>query len=261
MTNLEIALSTETLKLRRSRTPWLTAAGFSLAPLIGGLFMLVLQEPEWGRRAGLLTTKAQIAAAAADWPTYLGILVQAVAVGGFLGFGIVATWVFGREFSDRSAKDMLALPTPRAAIVLAKFVIVGVWCMLLTLLVVGLGLAIGGMIGLPGWSGEMARDRLLDVASAAILTLLLVTPIALVASTGRGYMAPLGTMVVVLMLAQVFAATGWGVYFPWAVPGLGSGVAGPEAPEVGVFSYLLVVLVGGGGILATVAWWHLTDHT
>ncbi|HEV2125161.1 MAG TPA: ABC transporter permease [Chloroflexota bacterium] len=261
MNSWHAALLTETLKARRSRTPWLTAAGFSLAPLVGGLFMLIIKDPAWARRAGLLSNKAQLAAGIADWPTYLNLLAQAVAIGGFLVFGIVATWVFGREFSDRTVKDLLALPTPRETVVSAKFIVVAAWCLLLALVVVGLGVVVGSLVGLPGWSASVLRTGIGEIGLAAVLTVLLVTPVALVASVGRGYMAPISAMVLVLMLAQVFAATGWGVYFPWAVPGLGSGAAGPDAADLGVISYVLVVIVGGLGVVGTLLWWQRADHT
>jgi hypothetical protein len=35
-------------------------------------------------------------------------------------FGLVVIWLIGREFSDRTAKALLALPTSRDAVVAAK---------------------------------------------------------------------------------------------------------------------------------------------
>ena len=92
--------------------------------MVGGLFMVILKDPAWARRHGLIATKAQLAAGTADWPTYWALLAQAVAVGGVVLFGLVAIWVFGREYSDRTATDLLALPTARSTIVGAKFVVV-----------------------------------------------------------------------------------------------------------------------------------------
>ena len=56
------ALRCELLKARRSRVPLWTAAGFSLAPLMAGLFMFILKDPSRARALGLLRAKAQIAA-------------------------------------------------------------------------------------------------------------------------------------------------------------------------------------------------------
>src|SRR5215469_2742218 len=123
LVELRAALWAETLKARRSRIPLVTLAGFALAPLVGALFMKILLDPAWAARFGALTTKAQLSAAHGDWPTYLGLLTQALAVGGSIVFSLIVTWLFGREYSDRTAKDLLALPTPRAAIVTAKLLL------------------------------------------------------------------------------------------------------------------------------------------
>ena len=261
MNGLVAALWAEGLKARRSRMPWLTALGFSLAPLIGGLFMLILKDPAWARRFGLITSKAQVTAGAADWPTYLGLLTQAVAVGGLILFGLVAIWVFGREYGDRAVTDLLALPTPRAAIVVAKFVVIASWSTALTALVAALGLGTGAAVGLPDWSTALALDFAGRIAATAGLTVLLVTPFAWAASAGRGYLPPIGAMFLAIFLAQVITALGWGAYFPWSVPELTSGVAGPGAQQVGTSSYLLVALTGVAGIAGTVAWWRLADQT
>ena len=121
------ALWVETLKARRSKVPLLTAVGFSLAPFVGGLFMVILKDPEAARSMGLISTKAQIVAGTAEWSTMFNILAQAVGVGGAIVFAILAAWVFGREFSDRTLKDLLAIPTSREAIVAAKLTVIAVW--------------------------------------------------------------------------------------------------------------------------------------
>lgn len=261
MTLFRAALWAEALKARRSKVPWLTALGFSLAPLVGGLFMIILKDPERARSIGLIGAKAQLAAGVADWPTLLGMLAQATAVGGALLFTLVTTWVFGREFSDRTAKELLALPTPRAAIVGAKFVVVGIWAAGLAALVFVLGLAVGAAVGLPGWSAALLWRAGGDLFVTAILTLALMTPVALLASAGRGYLPPLGWAFLTLFLAQILAAIGWGAWFPWSVPALFSEIAGPRATQVGLQSYIVVGVTCVAGLVATFVWWRSADQT
>jgi ABC-2 type transport system permease protein len=114
------ALWAELLKARRSRLPALTALAFTIVAVVCGLFMFILADPSRARALGLLGDKAQLSGASADWPGYLALLAQAVAVGGMLIYGMIAIWLFGREFSDHTAKDLLALPTSRTTIVAAK---------------------------------------------------------------------------------------------------------------------------------------------
>src|SRR5512146_3040276 len=134
MPALRSALWGETLKALRSRVPLFTALGFCLMPAMGGFFMIILKDPAAARSMGLISGKAQLTAGSADWPAYFGLLAQATAVGGAVLFSIITIWVFGREFSDRTVKDLLALPTPRTAIVSAKFLVLVVLCLLITAL-------------------------------------------------------------------------------------------------------------------------------
>jgi ABC-2 type transport system permease protein len=255
------ALWAEALKARRSRMPLVTALGFCLAPLMGGFFMVVLKDPERARRLGLIGSKAQLVSGTADWPTYLGVLAQATAVGGVLLFGLAVIWLFGREYSHRTVTDLLALPTSRAAIVAAKFLVLGVWSAGLVAVMFALGLAVGGLVGLPGWSQGLAVRAAGTVAATGGLTLLLVTVLALAASAGRGYLPAVGVMFLMVFLAQVVAAAGWGPYFPWSVPALYSGIAGRQAQQLGSVSYLLVVIAGLAGLAVTFAWWQTADQS
>ena len=261
LVELRVALWTETLKARRARMPAVTLVGFALAPLMGALFMKILLDPAWAARFGTLTTKAQLSAAHGDWPTYFGLLTQAVAVGGSIIFSLVVIWLFGREYSDHTAKDLLALPTPRATIVTAKLCLVVIWCAILTLWIYLLGLALGALIGLPGWTiGEWLHATARYAATAG-LTIALTLPLAWAASAGRGYLPAIGVMVLLVFLSQVLSVLGLGPWFPWAAPALLSGAAGPETQNLGVGTYLLVTATVLGGIAGVIAWWRAADQT
>jgi ABC-2 type transport system permease protein len=261
MTLFGAALWAEALKARRSKVPWLTALGFSLAPLAGGLFMIILKDPERARSWGLISAKAQLTAGVADWPTFVGLLAQATAVGGALLFTIVTAWVFGREFADHTVKNLLAMPTPRATVVGAKFIVVVLWATILTILVLVLGLVVGVAIGLPGWSMALLWRGASNLVITAGLTLALMPPVALIASAGRGYLPPLGWALLTVFLAQIVAVIGWGGWFPWSVPALFSELAGPRATQLGVQSYVVVALTLVAGLAGTFAWWQRADQT
>jgi ABC-2 type transport system permease protein len=220
----------ETLKARRSKVSLLTAAGFLILPLVGGLFMIILKDPERARAMGLISVKAQLTAGVADWPTFFGILAQGTAVGGAILFSMITAWVFGREFSDHTAKELLALPTPRGIIVGAKFVLIALWLLGLTLMIFVIGLGIGAAIGIPGWSIELEWSSFWSLVTVALLTIMLMPFVALFASAGRGYLPPLGWAFLTMALAQIAAVLGWGDWF-WSVPALLSGM-GPRAEQI-----------------------------
>jgi ABC-2 type transport system permease protein len=85
--------------------------------------------------------------------------------------------------------------------------------------------------------------------------------VALLASIGRGYMPAFGWAVLTIVLAQIAAATGWGDWFPWSVPALFSGVAGPRSELLGSYSYAVVIVASIIGLTATFYWWHSADQT
>jgi ABC-2 type transport system permease protein len=236
-----------------------TLLAFTVAGAVGALFMFIQLDPDRARSLGLLGTKAQLAGGAADWSGYLALVAQIVGLGGLLLFGLVVVWLFGREFSDRTAKDLLALPTSRRAIVSAKLIVALGWCLGLTVYLAALSLSLGALLGLPDASGEALLGGLGRVAATALLTITLTTGYGLVACVGRGYLPAVGAMFGTLFAAQVVGALGYGAWFPFSVPSLLSGAAGPgQSP--GVVGIGSVLVLGAAAVAATVAWWERADH-
>jgi ABC-2 type transport system permease protein len=249
----------ECKKFSYSKVPLITMFAALIIPFVGGFFMLILKDPEMARRMGFISAKAQIAGTA-DWPSYLSLLAQAVSVGGLMIFGFVASWVFGREYSDRTIKDLLALPISRNSIVMSKFIVVFIWCMMLSVFVFVLGLIVGDAVDIPGCSYETLFQGLKVFVACSLLTIFLSTPVALFASVGKGYLPPLGFMIFTLVLAQVVAAAGYGHLFPWSIPAIASGVSGSEAAVLDSVSIIIVFITSIFGLAGTVFWWRYADQ-
>jgi ABC-2 type transport system permease protein len=260
MGDFTAAVRVEALKLRRSRTPAITVLAFGLVALVDGLFMVILKDPAAARSWGLLGTKAQLAGGVADTPAALGFLCEATGIGGLFIFGLVFIWVFGREFADRTVKDLLALPVSRAAIVAAKFTVATAWCLMLAAWTGLLGVGVVTALRLPSAGAGAVGHGLLRLLLTAIMTITLVAPFALLASVARGYLAPVGAILLATFLGQIVAALGYGAYFPWAVPALYAGIAGVHT-RPGPVGYLLVTLVGLAAALGTGSWWQRADQT
>ena len=232
----------EALKARRSKISLLTVAGFLIFPIVDGLFMFILKDPERARTMGLISAKAQMTAGVADWPTYFQVLLMGTAVGGAILFAFITAWVFGREFSDHSVKELLALPTPRGVIVGAKFLLIALWTLGMTLMVFVVGLGVGTMVDIPGWSLDLAWASFWSLLLVALLTFMLMPFVASFASAGRGYLPPLGWAFLTMGLSQIAIVIGWGDWFPWSVPGLLSSLSGPRTEPIEMHSYILVLL-------------------
>jgi len=256
------AFTAEILKNRHSGITWVTFVAFSLAPLFGGVFMFLMGGNGTEGLSGAFKAKAVLMSFEANWNSYLGLLSQAVGVGGVLIFGFVASWLFGREYSDRTEKDLLSLPISRTKILNAKFCYYLLWCVALALSNLLLGLLIGGSLRLPGWDSAMFTNSLQVYFTTTMMIILLNTPIAFFAIYGKGFMAPLGLVAVLLVMAQIFGALGFGNYFPWAIPGIYSGSGGAELKAgLNGWSYLILGLTSVAGYFGTILWWKYTDQT
>jgi ABC-2 type transport system permease protein len=260
MKNIFSAIWAEGLKIRRSKIFWITILAFMSIPMMMGLLMFVAKNPELAYKFGILGTKASILKIEADWSTYFGLLNMAIVGVGLIGFGFVTSWVFGREYSDRTVKDLIALPVSRLLIVLSKFVAIAIWCVLLSFLFIVFGLLAVGMINLAGWSNKIIFHGIYIFAVASFLTVLLCTPVAFFASFGRGYLAPVGFVILALGIGQFIGALGLAQYFPWAIPMLYTGAEGAESAQLGIISYIILFLTSIFGLIGTFAWWRFADQ-
>ena len=93
------------------------------------------------------------------------------------------------------------------------------------------------------------------------MTIALQSFTAFFAGVGRGYLPGLGWAVFAIFFAQIFAALGWGAWFPWSVPALVSGMAGPDAEAVSAAGVAIVAVTALLGLLATLLWWQRADQT
>ena len=93
------------------------------------------------------------------------------------------------------------------------------------------------------------------------MTIALLPFVALFAGIGHGELPPIGWTFLTVAMAQIAAVMGWGDWFPWSVPALFSGAAGPRTELIGPHSYILVIFASLLGLGATFYWWRTADHT
>ncbi|TNE73363.1 bacitracin ABC transporter permease [bacterium] len=250
----------EFLKLKRAPIVPISFVAFGLAPVMGAVFMFIISDPELLAKSGAFAVKIESMRITANWSSYFMILTQAMGVGGVLIFGFIMSWLFGREYSDGTAKDMMALPTSRTQLIHAKLSVYTVWSFALSLFNILIALLLGSLLNLDSTSGFSVFDWAQIYFTTTFLVLLLGTPIAYFALKGKGYLAPLGFVVLTLVLAQIIAATGLGTYFPWAIPGIFSGTSSDYKALLNVFSYMILAGTSLLGYFLTVQYWKNADQ-
>ena len=257
MNNLPDMLWIELRKAIRSRMPLWTALGSLFLPLGIAFLLFIARNPAISQKLGLVSAKANLMAySATDWPTYMGVCAQVIGIGEFFVLVLVISWVFGREFVDGTLKDLLAVPVQRAILLLAKFIVVAIWSVMLTLVISISSLILGALLKLPGGTGSVVLHGGGVVALTACLVVGVVIPFAFFASIGRGYLLPIAMAVLSVIAANFVIVLGWGEYFPWAVPM----IYAQGKTALTMASYWIVVLTGVLGLGVTYLWWQVADQ-
>jgi ABC-type transport system involved in multi-copper enzyme maturation permease subunit len=248
----------EILKVRRSRIFPGSIFFFILVASMMGLVMFIQIYPEVSGKLGLIGNKASMMRfGEPNWKNYFTLLMMGFAAVGLVGSGFITAWTFGREFSDHTLKDILVVPVSRTFIVLAKSIVIIVWSFILCIVYFISGLLIGFVIGLPGYSSGILVHGTYDYLVTAFLILPLFTPTAFLASYSRGYILPLGFVILTLIIANFSGLVGMGPYFPWAIPGL-YGV--PSETGLHSVSYIILFVTGLAGFYATTGFWKYADQ-
>lgn len=261
MKKMQAVLWMEILKVRRTKIFPISIYFFIFIGVMMGLLMFLSMHPEIANRSSTINMKTSFLGGS-DWNAYYDLLIQIILTVGVIGSGIIISWDFGREFADRTVKDLLALPVHRSTIVISKLIILFAWCILLSVIVLAAAIITGLLVRIPGWTAGELVPFLKMYLVCAIFNTLLITPVAFVSSAGRGYMLPISFVILILILTQLLfvGLPGLSFWFPWALPALYSGVAGEAIPSPGFFSYFLYVITVLAGLFGTIAWWQYADH-
>jgi ABC-2 type transport system permease protein len=256
MNDLRSMIWVEVRKAIRSRMPIWTALGSMLLPLGIAFLIFVARNPQISERLGLFSAKADIVAyAATDWQAYMQLIGETIGAGGIMLFIFILSWIFGREFTDGTLKDMLSVPVSRGSIILAKYVVMMFWGEALAIFLLVAALILGWIINLPGSSTALFFEGASNVIAASFLAIIVALPFALLASIGRGFLLPIGIAVLMMILTNFTQILGWGEFFPWAIPVIYS----LDTPLTAI-SYWIVFLTGVLGIVGTILWWKFADH-
>lgn len=191
-------------------------------------------------------------AAARDWTGFLLAAAQITSAGGLLGFGVVLSWMFGREFGDGTITGLFGLPVRRSTISLAKLVVYGGWAVVMSIALAGALLLLGVAAGL-GLPSDDAWPALARQVGLGAMTAAVAAPIAWAATLGRSVLAGVSTAIGLVVIAQVSVLAGAGAWFPLASPALWA-ISSGEAATPG--QLLLVLPYVGVFVLLTAASWR-----
>jgi len=261
MKHLGITIWAESLKVRKSRVFWISFMFFVFIAFMMGLMMFIQEHPELIEKLGLIGTKASMLnLGGSNWQSYFSLLIEILAGVGLIGFGFVTTWVFGREYTDHTLKDILALPVSRSSIVISKIIVVIAWSILLSAVFLVFSVLFGRMAGLSQWSTGYFAAFLYKYTMVTLLSILLCTPVAFFTCYSRGLLLPVGIIILTMIMANFSGLVGLGPYFPWSIPGLFGVYSTASGEHLNLVSYVILVMTSLAGFGGTLAWWQYADH-
>ncbi|MGA7206787.1 MAG: ABC transporter permease [Specibacter sp.] len=244
------ALAVEWLKFRCAPVVLTTSV-----LLLGGILLISMASVLALGGSSTFAAKAATFMTDRGWAGLFDGATQVGAVAGFLAFGLVIGWMFGREFTDGTVTGLYGIPVTRRAIAAAKFTVVTAWIGAMAIALTSAVLAAGWLLGFHGPAGAIAvlAWRLLLVT---LLTGLLAFPCACVATAGRGYLAAIGAVTVVVVLSQAAVIVGIGGWFPFAAPGLWAAAGGAPLGALAVVQLLLALPIAALGAALTLRMWR-----
>ena len=168
----------------------------------------------------------------------------------------IASWVFGREFIDKTNKDLIAKPISRAIVVMSKFAVIFLWGILFIIFLFAVSLCIGFFIGFTDFSDALLLEALLKYIITSLLYVFISTVGALFASISKGILAPVGILFVIAMASNMLNNTIAAPYFPWTIP------ANLFADKISInfISIGIVFFTGIFGIIGTFIWWRFAEQ-
>jgi ABC-2 type transport system permease protein len=243
------ALRAEMLKLKGSMMPVWTALVVLVAPSI------TVSTYSLGDKG----------AASAKWADFMLAGPQLVASWyGAVLFGLVAAYLFGREHNEGTEQQMFTLPVRREYFFAAKLLVLAAWVCVLTVLSLLAQAGYAAVVGAQGASwADLVRISLLGLR-VSVLIYATLPWVALLASIGRGYLAPMVYASIMSAIGLGLAEAGWGRWFPWSMPLSVTGVAlfpSVPMPTLVVGSWVVMALVFVTGCAATVLYVDRADNS
>ena len=227
--------------------------------IIGILFFIV-KNPELSKASVILRAKANIIESA-DWKTFYDIMNLMIAIIGFLGFSVITTWTFGREYSDKTIKDIVSLPVSRSCIVIAKHIVIILWCIFLALILYLFSFIAAYFVGLNNFKTEIILSGFKTYILVVMMNIILVPVISFLSSYGRGYFLALGFIFLILLLTNFAINISENAkYLPWAIPLIYAGSVLKEGISINFISIVILLITCILGFISTIYFWKYGDQ-
>lgn len=198
-------LAAELLKLKRSKIFSVSILGILSSPLMNFLLYLAIKKQLPEKSITLYNYLRQT-------NIFVTFLI------GTLLFGLIATYLFNREYQDNTLKNILAIPVNRTQLIIGKFLVLFGWIMVL----VFVNFIAASLLGLTGIFTEVQLDIFIQQFKLYILggiLLFSLTPVAvLITLIYKNYVHSIVFTIIVTFIGMIILNSKYVMVYPWTVP-------------------------------------------
>lgn len=127
--------------------------------------------------------------------------------------------------------------------------------LLLSIYMFAIGLAVGAILGVAGGSAAFIWSLFLKFLITSLLYIFVTAPSILLANVTKGYLAPLGLILIIVILSNVLGSFGFAPYFPWTIPSVFQSTGSLQLSSIIIVAYTGIILIAG-----TFAWWRYAEQ-
>jgi len=240
----------EFIKLKRSKIVWFSILGVLATPFL----MLVEALQTHFQHPEQIFTLSEI---------YDSSLLYIMLLMNLMVYVAIASYLFSREYTEHTLKTILPIPISRINYISAKFIMLFIWTMLLTILtwfsITILMLIYHNIFGLVGFSLFVAGEWLVKFLIGSCFMFATISPFAYVAERTKGFVVPLIFSAVVVMGSIAVSNQDFGALYPWTsslflINGKIQSTGYPIILSIGIISLISLV-----GFFATYMYFYKED--
>ena len=196
----------EILKLKRSKMLLISILGALAAP---GMLLLECLQTHFEHPEKMFTL--------AD--IYDSLLLYTIILMNLLVYIIIASYLFSREYTEKTLKNILPIPVSKTSFLTSKFCILFIWMIVLSFFSWGsaflLALLYHSVFGIAEFQFHIALIYLGKMMSSTILMFLTITPFTFLAEKTKSLVVPLIISAAVIMGNAALSNQDLGALYPW----------------------------------------------
>ncbi len=236
----------EFLKLKRSKMFLISILGAMVAPIMvfAGLIKAKITQPE-------------------KIVTYWDMLEQTnlymLLLFGIIVYGVIAAYLFSREYSEKTLKSILTIPVSKEAFLSAKFLMLFIWMMIITLVAWISTLLLSIFGNAADFSGAVIIHSLKEYFLGAMLLYLTMSPFVFITLWLKNIVTPIIAVATVVLANVALANEDLAALFPWSSPYL---IASGDIEKLSysvATAVIIIIVVFLVGIVASFAYFKKQD--